>query len=237
MAGHRFHAIQVVGIGIAEPLGEGEKVVVELILPRGRQSRDRASVEGVTEGNDRSAALAIPIKGVFPGQLDHGLVGFRPGVAKHHIGHSGADTQLLGHLGIRLGVKQVGDMSQLGRLGGNGLHPARIAVSQRAHTDAGGKVNILLSVHSPDSSPFSVVNGHLEAAIGVHHILLVQSLDLFKGHGVPPSIISPRNIFSARNSDTHRRGIIIFSRYPPGWHRKCAISHEIPPDGLERNRG
>ena len=39
-------------------------------------------------------------KGVFPGQLDHGLVGFRPGVAKHHIGHSGAETQLLGHLGM-----------------------------------------------------------------------------------------------------------------------------------------
>ena len=182
VAGHRLHAVQVVGIGIAETLGEGEEIVVELVLTGGGEGGQGAAMEGVVQGEDGATALAVFVIGVLPGQLDHGLVALGPGVGEHHVGHARPGAQLLGHLGIGLGVVQVGDVGQLGGLGGHRVHPGLIVIAQGAHADAGGEVDVLLPGHVPHGGPLAVVHGHGEAAVGGHHILFVQGTDLFKCH-------------------------------------------------------
>ena len=165
--------------------------LVELVLAGGGQSRQGAAMEGVVQGDDGATALAILVKGVFPGQLDHGLVALGPGVGEHHVGHTRTGAQLLGQLGVRLGVVQVGDVGQLGGLGGHRVHPGLIVIAQGAHADAGGEVDVLLPGHVPHGGPLAVVHGHGEAAVGGHHILLVQGFDLFKRHRNSPAFSVP----------------------------------------------
>ena len=59
----------MVGVGVAEALGEGEEIVVEHLLAGGGQGGDGPAVEGVVQGENGAAALAVLVKAVLPGQL------------------------------------------------------------------------------------------------------------------------------------------------------------------------
>ena len=85
VAGHGFHAVEVVGVGVAEALGKGEEIVVEHVLPSGGQGGDGAAVEGVVEGDDGPPSFAVLVKGVLAGQLDQALVALAPELAKNTL--------------------------------------------------------------------------------------------------------------------------------------------------------
>ena len=191
-------AVDVVGAGIAEPLGKGEEKLVEVVLAGGLQGGDGAAMEGICQRNDGGAALAVLVKGVLPGQLDHALVGLGAGIPEEHAGHAAALHQLLRQLGIGRSIEQVGDMPHLHGLVIDGLGPGLIGVAQGAHTDAGGKVDILLPLGVPEGRALPVVDGNRVAAVSLQDILLVQGLDLFKIHGTPSFLLVAQVFHSPR---------------------------------------
>ncbi len=149
MSGHGFHAVEVVGVGVAEALGKGEEIVVEHVLPSGGEGGDGAAVEGLVEGDDSPPSLAVLVKGVLAGQLDQALVALRAGVGEEHVGHARFPAQPLRGLHIGLSVEQIGDVSQLACLLGDGVHPALVGVAQGAHADAGGEVDVFPALGVP----------------------------------------------------------------------------------------
>ena len=107
---------------------------------------------------------------VFPGQLDHGLVGFRPGLPNITLDIPVRTHSLWATLGIRLGVNRLEICPSLAAWVKR-PPPTRIAIPAR-HTPMPAERSHIYSFPSTaqtSSLPFSVVNGHLEAAIGVHH--------------------------------------------------------------------
>ena len=72
-------------------------------------------------------------------------------------------------------------MSQFGCLGADSRLPLGVGGAHRQHSDAGGKVNVLLALQVVQGGPLSVVDGNGVAAIGLDNILLVQLFQFFKG--------------------------------------------------------
>ena len=174
VARYLLHTVHTARPGIAESLVKGEKVVVEHVLPGGGQGGDGTPVEGIFQGNDGPPPLAVLVKAVFAGQLDDALVAFRAGVCKESRRHTGAGAQLFGQLGAGLGIKQVGHMPELRRLGGDGVRPLGVCIPDGAHADAGGEVDVLPPRQVVQGGPCPMVDVHIKATVGLHDIPAVQ---------------------------------------------------------------
>ncbi|MPN12460.1 hypothetical protein SDC9_159778 [bioreactor metagenome] len=181
MPGHRLHALQA-DLGMAEALGKGKEIVVEHLLPGGGQGGNGAPVEGVFQGDYRAPPLAVLVEAVLSGQLNHALVALRAGIGEEGGGHAAAQAELLGQQSVGLGIKEVGDMPQLQGLLQDGVGPFGVSVAHGGYADAGGKVDVLLAGQVIQGGALPVVDVHGEAAVGLHHILLVQSLKRFQIH-------------------------------------------------------
>ena len=172
------------GLSVTEAVGEGKEIVVEHVLAGGGQGGHRPAVEGVGQGEDGPPPLPVLVKGVFAGQLDEALVGLGAGVGKEGRRHPRPAAQPLGQGPAGLGVEQVGHVAQLGRLDGHGVHPLGVGHADGIDADAGGEVDVLLALGTPEGGVFAVVDVHREAVVGVHHILVVPGFDGLKIHGV-----------------------------------------------------
>ena len=64
----------------------------------------------------------------------------------------------------------------------DGLGPRLVGVAQGADPDAGGKVNIFLSLGIPEGRPLAVVDGNLVSSIGLEDIALVEGFDFIEIH-------------------------------------------------------
>ena len=151
----------VVGLGVAEALGEGEEVVVEHLLAGGRQGGDGAAVEGVVQGDDGGAALARTCRScTFRASLIMPSLASPPPLAKN--------TPLMPVRWHRIWAsraarcrKQVGGVAQLQGLVRDGLDPVRVAVAQAGDADAAGEVDIGLALGAvqPGALPWSMATG------------------------------------------------------------------------------
>ena len=144
---------------------------MEHILPGGGQGGDGAAMEGVPQGDDGASAAAVLVVGILPAELDHALVGLAAAVGKEGTLHAGAAGKLMSQLNIGGGVEEIGGMGQLGGLSGNGLQPFLVAVAKAVYADAGGKIDIFLSLRGVEAGALAVVNGHGKTAIGLHDAL------------------------------------------------------------------
>ena len=177
---------KVVGVGIPEPLGEGEEIVVEHVLAGGRQGGDGAAVEGVVQSDDGGTAPAVLVEAVLSRQLNHALVGLAAAVGEEYAAHAGPLAEDLRQPGRWLGVEQVGGVADLPRLLGDGVHPGLTAIAQIADADADGEVDVGVALGVVERGALSMVDGHREAAVSVHDVLPGQGLDLLAGHGISP---------------------------------------------------
>ncbi len=131
-----LQVFDVVGFHIVKAACEGIEVLVELVLSGGFQSRNRAAMERVLQGQDFCAFRTILIGGVFSGNLDHAFIRFCTGVGKKHFFHQGTVCQPLGSIHHGLCVKQVGCLHESGDLFLNGLHQRFVTVSKGIYANA-----------------------------------------------------------------------------------------------------
>ena len=177
------HRVEIVCDCVVEALGEREKVVVEPILPGGLERGHRAPVEGVDERDDLVASLAVFIKGVFTRELDRALVRLRARVGKKHLAvQMGFFDQLLCHLHHRLGREQVGNVHQLVRLVGDGIHDHRVIVPQTVDANARAEVDVFFALYIPYGRALAVVERDRKTAVGIHHIFVFLGLEFLIGH-------------------------------------------------------
>ena len=124
-----LEVVQVTCGCIVKALGEGEKIVMKARLAGGLERRDRAAVEGVPQGDDLAAALAVLVKAVFAGQLDRALVGLCARVRKEDLAHAGGGDQRLCGLHHGRGREQVGHVHELVDLLLDGVGQNRVIVA------------------------------------------------------------------------------------------------------------
>ena len=164
--------------------------LLEPVLRRGGQRLHGASVEAALERNDGLALRALVLDGPAARRLHRALVGFGTGVGKERLPAILLPCQaadLLGNLTAVLGVEVVGGLQQLASLLGDGGRHRRVGVTQRAHGNAGEKVEVLGTFVIIEVDALAA-HKELRAAIGVHHVGGIEFAGLVQSfaHGSSP---------------------------------------------------
>ena len=157
---------------------------MEHVLAGGGKGGEGAAVEGVAQGQDGAAAGAVLVVAVFAGQLEHSpSLASAPGVAEEgrrhaRLGRTGRSASR----GVGLGVEQVGDVAQ-----GEGLVVDGAGPTSRSRSPPSTprcrevKSMYVLPARSAEGGPLSVVHVHVEAAVGLEGVGVVQRLEFVKG--------------------------------------------------------
>lgn len=134
--------------------GFGEPVGI-FGLPTHRHGEQRAAVKRVIEGDDFGFVRAVAGDGVMTRQFERRLVGLCAGVGEEHpVGEGGVD-QFARQTQRRFIGEDVAGMPQGFALAFERLDQRRVAVSQRRHRDAAGKIDVLFSLLIPDPAAFA----------------------------------------------------------------------------------
>ena len=96
-------------------------------------------------------------------------------------------ADLLGDLAAVLGIEVVGGLQQLASLLGDGSRHRGVGVTQRAHGNAGKKVEVLGAFVVIEMDALAA-HEELRAAIGVHHVGGIEFAGLVQSfaHGSSP---------------------------------------------------
>ena len=170
---------QIVKLHIFEARQQWQEALVHLVLIGGADGGHGAAVEGHGKGDDlgpvRIAALALMIGARG---LDRAFHRLGPGIGEEHrIGKGRVHDHLRQPLALRAAI-HVGHVHQLGRLALDRLDQRRMAVPERIHRDAAGKVQ----------QPPAIL-GNQMAAIALHRTHIATRIDGHKrsdGHGGRP---------------------------------------------------
>ena len=177
----RLQRVCVVGGHMPESLREGPEIMMERILPRGRQRGEGAAVEAVFQREDDGAHVFAVLEGAVTTRgLDGAFVGLRAGVAEKHALHARALAQALRQERLRRGVVQVAGVGKLPGLRAHRRDPALIPIAQGIHGDAAAHVDIGFAGLVIQMAALAPHKGDGSAGIGMGHILAVQSLNI--GH-------------------------------------------------------
>jgi len=215
---HRlFERFQIVERAMAE--AAGQRFVALLIL--GLRSRgdggQGAAVEAAFErDDDATLGRATLIAGPAPHQFDCGLVGLGTGIAQEHAPRK---TRFF-HQGLRqahrrLGIEHVAGVPQLVGLGVQCRLEVGIAVAERVHRDAGGKVHIVAALDVPQPSAQPAIQ-HQRARPVHRQPVLVRAL---------------HNVFGSAHvglGQIRQTGIIPLPRRQPRARSSQGASHAIP---------
>ena len=172
------------GVGLGDRRARGVEVAVRHELDRleqraealavlglagDRHRADRAAVEAADRGDDARARRLVGDDVLEPArQLERGLVGLAAGVGEEHPIGERAPGDGVGGEDLLVVPVQVGDVDQAAELCGEALGELGVRVTQAAHRDAGGEIEVALVLDVP----------HLAAgAAGQHHRLLAIVLD------------------------------------------------------------
>ena len=163
---------------------------LEPVLSRGGQRLHGAAVEAALERDDGLTLRALVLDGPAARRLHRALVGFGAGVGKERLPAILLPCQaadLLGDLATVLGVEVVGGLQQLAGLLGDGGRHRRVGVTQRAHGNAGEKVEVLCTFVVIEVDALAA-HEELRAAIGVHHVGGIEFAGLVQSfaHGSSP---------------------------------------------------
>lgn len=121
-------------------------------LPAHRHGEQRAAVERVIEGDDFGFVRAVAGDGVMTRQFERRFVGLCAGVGEEHpVGEGGVD-QFARQAQRRFISEDIAGMPQSLALTLERLDQRRMAVPQRRHRDAAGKIDVLFSLLIPDSA-------------------------------------------------------------------------------------
>ena len=145
--------------------------------------------------------------------MDHGC--------KKDFSDSGCIDQLLCCLHHRLGVIQVAGVHQLMCLLRYRSRQRLVVMAKTVDTDAGGQINVFLSVRIPQRRAFSVIQRNRETSVCVHNISFFALFDFFKCHKNPPCIFQTlftRTWFLHRHRSKARPESSAAHDHPGYWH-------------------
>ena len=175
----RFQVFHVVALCVHKALGQRGEKLMKAVLTRCCQCGERSAVEGIFQCDNLIRVLLVA---VLTGDLNGALVCLRAAVAEERTAKAAVFCKQLRKLRVFVAVIVVRHVLDLARLLGDGLHPALIAVTQRIHADAGGKIIVMLAFHVPSLGVFAVAERHVHTAVGMEDILLFLLFNCFKTH-------------------------------------------------------
>ena len=197
-----LHVRQIIDLGVDKAGGQGLEVLVELVLAGGSQGGESAAVEGVLQGENIIAVLALLPCGVLPRHLDGALVGLGAGVGEEDLLHAGSLAEHFGQNGAGLGVIKIGGVLELAHLGDDGLLPGLVRHAEGVDGDSGAQVDVFFSVSIHHHGALAGDDLHREAVVGIGHVLVIQRFDIHE-----------RMLLSGRRPMTVEPGKTIYRTY------------------------
>ena len=180
----------VVGGHGAEAHRQRLERLLKPVLCRGGQRLHGAAMKAALERNDGLALRTLVLDGPAARCLHRTLIGFGAGVGEERLPAILLPCQaadLLGDLATVLGIEVVGCLQQLASLLGNGGRHHGVGVTQRAHGNAGEKVEVFGTLVVVEMDALAA-HKELRAAIGVHHVGGIEFAGLVQSfaHGSSP---------------------------------------------------
>ena len=185
-----LHGFEVVELRELEAGHVGAETLAVLAAAGGGQRGERAAVERILHDHDLVAAgLAAPLAR----ELDEAFIRLGAAVAEENAAL--AEGLLHDDLGQARHVfvqEEVGHVDERLGLAADRLRDRRMAVAEVANRNARGEVQILAAVRVVEVHATASDEQHSGGAVGVHHVLFVQFLELFRSvlfHGVLKSFL------------------------------------------------
>lgn len=147
----RSHRLDIVIGQMGNALRQRRIIAGIFRLAADGDGEQRATVEGVVEGDDFAFFTAELIVGIFPRQLKGRLVRFGAGVAEEHLVGKGGLHEGFRQLQHRFVGIAIADMPQFRQLPLQGLRQRRVSMAQGVHCDAARHINILFPLLVPDA--------------------------------------------------------------------------------------
>ena len=146
-------------------LPQGLEALVHLFLAGGADRGQRATVEGLVEGDQLVFVLVADVRVIGARGLDRAFHRLGAGIGEEHrVGKGDVDQPLRQPFTLRAAI-EIGDMHQSFGLPLDGADQVRIGMTQRVHRDAGGEIEVARAVFSDQ---VAVLAAHgAEAAPGV----------------------------------------------------------------------
>ena len=187
IVGLAANVVDVVRDRIVKALGEREEIVVEAILTGRLERSYGAAVEGIDERYDLVASLAVLVEGILARELDRTLVGLRTRVGEEYLAvQMGLFDELLRDLHHRFRGKQVGCVHDLVRLPGDCVDEDLVVVAQAVYADAGGEIDVFLTLNVPQRCTLAVIECDWNTAVGVNYIFVFFALQFVICHWFSP---------------------------------------------------
>src|SRR5262249_43129084 len=127
---------------------------------------ERAAVESALERNDAEPLGPALDRVVLARSLDGAFERLGAGIAEEHQIREGRGAQSLCEPLALRNAEQIGDVPDLLRLLAEHLDEMRMRVTERAHRDAGGEIQIALPIGRRQPSALAALEGHVGARIG-----------------------------------------------------------------------
>src|ERR1700688_3565599 len=135
------------------------------------QGAEGAAVERSERRHDLEAAGPAVVTPA-PREFEGGLIGLRARVAETHAPIAERTAQARGQPRHRLGMKNVGDVSQLLGLLLDRAHHARVTVAERSYGEATEKIQVAGAVGVIQIGAGAADEGELHATVSVDEILM-----------------------------------------------------------------
>ncbi len=168
-----LEGLQVIVVCIDKSIRHGTKPDLAAIvrLSCGRHGSEGPSMESHLSGHDFILLRSIVFDAVFAGHLDHGLIGFRPGVLVENLVKSGNGADLFCQQRLRNRIGIVEGMHQLTCLFLDGPDHLVITGSGGIHCDPCIEIEIRCPFLIVDVLVLRGFSQQIEPFIGFNHVL------------------------------------------------------------------
>lgn len=134
--------------------------------------KQRAAVERVFKSHNAAFLRAVVVMGIFAGELQRRLVGFRAGVTEENAIGEGGVNQTFGEAQHRLVGIPVTGMPDFRRLGLQRFAQFRVCVPERIYRDAAREIDILFAFLIPERGTLSPHRNKRGRSINGDHPLI-----------------------------------------------------------------
>ena len=182
-------------------------------------------METAAEGDDDAAIRRPALRGgPTTDQLDRRFIGFGAGVAQENTrGEARGHDQFLGQAQRRFAVEHVAGVPQLAGLFGQRRDQIGVVMAQPAHGDAGGKIDVLLTVAVPDLRALAALQDHFARTVD-RKVVMLAGGEQFGGIGHLvriPGGQEVKRIWSAGKASITGPKLLISGSVALWWVRIC----------------
>ncbi|CCK14068.1 ion transporter, putative [Cronobacter universalis NCTC 9529] len=168
----RRGGIEIVKHGMADLRRQRREILGIRRLAASGDGKQRAAVERVFKGHDAAFLRAVVVVGIFAGELQRRLVGFRAGVTEKDAIGEGGVNQAFGEAQHRLVGIPVAGMPDFRRLGFQRLAQFRVRVPERVYRDAAREIDILFAFLIPERGALGPYRNKRGRSINGDHPLI-----------------------------------------------------------------